>query len=125
LSTSSQTTDQFAHRKLTQAELLAEARARFGNDPMVWGFQCPRCKDIAFGATFKEALSRLPRERQDGMAVIASDLLGQECIGRTDPKRGCDWAAYGLIRGPWEIVLPDGRSVWGFPLAPALKGGAR
>jgi hypothetical protein len=38
---------------------------------------------------------------------------GQECIGRTlrraDPpgvERGCDWTAYGLIPGPWEIVFP-------------------
>lgn len=33
-----------------------------------------------------------------------------------DPR---DWATYGLFRGPWEIVMPDGRSVWSFPLADA------
>ncbi|WP_158920606.1 hypothetical protein [Streptomyces sp. NBRC 109706] len=60
------------YRKLTQDELLAEARERFGDDT-------------------------------------------------------ARWAAYGLFRGPWEIVLPDGRSLWGFPLAlasPAEEGAA-
>ncbi|WP_329214940.1 hypothetical protein OG352_05580 [Streptomyces sp. NBC_01485] len=118
------------HRKLTQAELVNEARERFGDDPMAWGFQCPSCKDIATGQDFHEALEKHPRTHaRTNESVIASDLLGQECIGRTlgalaksYTGRGCTWAAYGLLPGPWEIVLPDGRSVHGFPLAP--KDGA-
>lgn len=107
-----------AYRKLTQDELMAEARDRFGDDPMKWAFRCPSCGDIATPADFKDAGA------SPGMA-------GQECIGRhlgvlkkptPTNTRGCDWAAYGLIRGPWEVVLPaEGgkpeRSVWGFPLA--------
>ncbi len=119
------------HRKLTQDELLAEARARFGDDPMQWAFQCPHCKDIATGQDFRDALKEHPRTHsRSGEAVIASDVIGQECIGRTlgalkkdgPTGRGCDWAAYGLFPGPWEIVLPDGRSMYGFPLAPATVG---
>jgi hypothetical protein len=113
------TTDLNTHRKLTQAELCAEAAERFGPDPKTWAFQCPRCGDIAVVGDFPEG--------EEGR-------LGQECMGRwrgalkgepTDDggrsiaERGCDWTAYGLFRGPWEIVMPDGRSVWGFPLAPA------
>jgi hypothetical protein len=118
----------FAARTLTQAELITEARARFGADPLAWAFQCPSCQDIATGADFREALAEHPRRNlSSGEDVIASDLLGQECIGRTlgalDRKpyegRGCDWAAYGLLAGPWTVALPNGRSMHSFPLAPA------
>lgn len=120
------------HRTLTQAELLAEARERFGDDPMAWAFQCPSCKDIATGQHFRDALAEHPRTHQGtNEQVIASDLLGQECIGRTlgaltngYTGRGCNWAAYGLISGPWQIVMPSGRIVPGFPLAPATAGAA-
>lgn len=108
------------HRKLTQAELLTEAADRFGEDPMGWAFQCPQCADIATGQDFKDALTAHPRKHSNGETVLASDVIGQECIGRTLGKhapRGCDWAAYGLFRGPWEIVLPDERTMWCFPLA--------
>lgn len=113
--------------KLTQAEMLAELRARFGPDPMDWAFRCPSCDDVATGRDFTEALAARPRAKH-GEPVTASDLLGQECIGRTlgalartgkYTGRGCDWCAYGLFPGPQAIVMPDGHSVWSFPLAPA------
>lgn len=117
------------HRKLTQAELLAEARDRFGDDPLKWAFVCPSCTDVANGTDFRAALAEHPRTNRSGEAVIASDIVGQECIGRTlgaleksDRKyagRGCTWTAYGLFRGPWEIALPNGRTAHSFPLAPA------
>lgn len=116
------------YRKLTQAELLAELRQRFGDDPMGWAFKCPRCGDIATGRDFREALEAHPHQHRSGEPVTASDVLGKECIGRTlgalgangkYTGRGCDWTAHGLFRGPWEITMPDGHSTWGFPLAPA------
>jgi hypothetical protein len=117
------------YRKLTQAELLAEARDRFGTDPMKWAFICPSCGDIANGTDFREALTANPRKHRSGNEVIASDVVGKECIGRSlgaletsDENwkgRGCTWVAYGLICGPWEVALPDGRSMHAFPLAPA------
>ncbi|PNG19740.1 VVA0879 family protein [Streptomyces cahuitamycinicus] len=117
------------HRKLTQAELVAEATERFGEDPLKWAFLCPSCGDIADGADFSEALAAHPRKHRTGADVIASDVVGQECIGRTLGAlekgrgkyigRGCDWAAYGLFGGPWTIALPEGRSMHAFPLAPA------
>ncbi|MEV0616094.1 VVA0879 family protein [Nonomuraea sp. NPDC050404] len=110
------------HRKLTQAELLAEAQERFGDDPLDFAFKCPHCGDVA-------TIRDFPEDKREA--------AGQECIGRSlgatrgerhwdskgvqrgQAKRGCDWAAYGLLRGPWEVVMEDGRSVWGFPLADA------
>ncbi|MFD4936312.1 VVA0879 family protein [Streptomyces virginiae] len=121
------TTEINTHRKLTQAELVAEARAAFGDDPALWAFRCPTCGDVANGWDFEKALTEHHRER-NGNPVEAYSIVGQECIGRTlgaltvktDEEwkgRGCTWVAYGLFRGPWEITLPDGRSIWGFPLA--------
>ena len=123
------------HRKMAQAEMVAELKARFGDDPMAWAFRCPRCGDVATGQDFRDALARHPR-KHGGADVVDSDVLGQECIGRTFGTlgvpaddwngRGCDWTAYGLFHGPLEIVMPDGRSVWGFPIAdaPQPAGGA-
>lgn len=116
-------------RTLTQVELIAEAKERFGDDPLDWAFICPSCGDVADGRDFSKALSEHPRTNlRTDERVIASDIVGQECIGRTlgaldkaIPKykgRGCDWAAYGLFSGPWFIVLPDDRKAPCFALAP-------
>lgn len=98
------------HRQLTQADLLAEARARFGDDPKLWAFVCPACSDVATSGDFPEG----------------SAQLGQYCVGNFVPNRGCDWKSFGLIGGPWEILMPTGRSVFGFALAgvPAGHGDA-
>jgi hypothetical protein len=108
------------HRTLTQAELMAEASERFGSDPLDFAFRCPSCGDIATIRDFKDA----------GDPYMA----GQGCIGRllgalkggptSDggggiAKRGCDWAAFGLIGGPWTVVMPDGHEAHSFPLAEA------
>ncbi|MEW2164348.1 VVA0879 family protein [Streptomyces sp. NPDC007084] len=119
-----------AHRRLTQAELWAEATARFGNDPLKWRFRCPSCGDVASGADFKKVLDDSPSTHaptRRGRPVIWSDVLGRECIGRHlgalgsgIASRGCGWAAYGLIAGPWFVELPDTeRAAPSFALAPA------
>lgn len=111
-------------RKLTQAELVELATERFGGDWLTWAFKCPNCEDVASFQDFKDA-------------GADAALCGQECIGRhlgaltnrgnaNYQGRGCDWAAYGLFRGPWEVVVPaDGdrpeRSVWSFPLAEVTR----
>jgi hypothetical protein len=114
----------------TQADLMAECVRRFGQDAKQWAFVCPTCGDVATIQDFIDA--------GDG------NKAGQECIGRLlgSPEakrvkgrracgpakghRGCNWAAFGLLRGPWKVTLPaDGdkpeRDVWSFALAP---GGA-
>lgn len=111
--------------KRTQDELLAELKARFGDDPMNWAFVCPSCKDVATGQDFRTAL-----DQAGDVLVKASDRLGQECIGRTlgalDAKkqedwkgRGCDWVAYGLFHGPEFAVTPEGKEIAHFSLAEA------
>lgn len=108
--TTAKTASDTEKTEYTQAELMAEARARFGDDPLDFAFVCPSCDDVATIRDFKEA----------GGPYLA----GQGCIGRLlgalsgPPTRGCDWAAFGLIGGPWQIVLPGGKKVWSFRLAP-------
>jgi hypothetical protein len=112
---------------------LAQLRERFGPDPMAWAFVCPNCGDVATGADFKAALAEHPLTRRDGSLISASEILARECIGRIlgalerprtkameDSRewggRGCDWAAYGLFRGPVAIEAGD-RTMYAFRMA--------
>lgn len=100
---------------LTQAELRALLTERFGDSPGDWAFVCPNCGDIATGADFRSALAEHPKTRSNGDPVVASDILGQQCIGRTlgalvatkvnYTGRGCDWAAGGLFSGPCYVLI--------------------
>lgn len=111
--------------KITQAELYELLCDRFGKNPANWAFTCPSCHDTATVTELQEALDANPRRRSDDTKVESTEIIGQECIGRSigalaNPPtndRGCHWVAFGLIRGPWEIVLPDGNSMWCFPVA--------
>lgn len=106
---------------ITQDELLAQLRARFGDDPLDWAFVCPQCGDVATARDFQEA--GLPEGKD------ASEYLGQQCIGRVlgalrQPAgawkgRGCDWCAFGLIGGPVGVELPNGKTIRSFEIAPA------
>ncbi|MEU1496104.1 VVA0879 family protein [Streptomyces sp. NPDC005732] len=112
-----------APRTLTQAELWAEARERFGEHARDWAFQCPSCGDIATGTQFAAALEAHPRRHNTfNRDVRFTDVFGQECIGRTLGKgadRGCLFVAYGLIPGPWQVTVPDrDKPMHCFPLAP-------
>lgn len=110
---------------MTQDQLVAELRRRFGDDPSAWAFVCPRCGDVASAADFRDALEANPRTNRDGTAKTSSHLLGQECIGRTlgalsadnYDGRGCDWCAFGLLPGPLAIEMPDGHVASSFNIA--------
>jgi hypothetical protein len=115
--------------KRTQAELVAEMIARFGEDHKNWAFQCPNCKDVATAQDFKDVIDAKPGLQ----GVDPFSYLGQDCIGRLVGAlsrdsgyatgkytgRGCDWVAYGLFSGPEFIIMPDGREAGSFPIAPA------
>lgn len=58
-------------------------------------FVCPNC-----------GLTSSPN---DFAAIGATpERATKECIGRHTNERGCDWAAYGLFRGPVFVQMPDG-----------------
>lgn len=127
-------TTAFPARTLTQEELWAEATDRFGENSREWAFQCPGCGDIATGTDVIQALKDKPREHprghdREGRPVTWNDVLGRECIGRIlgkDAGRGCQYAAFGFIHGPWTIAIPYYRKpVYSFPLAPAPAAQSR
>lgn len=113
-----------AARELTLAELRAEASARFGDDSRQWAFVCPSCGDVATLADFEAAAGGF----QDAAAAVGQHCIGRLLgaldgdaadAGRSAASRGCDFAAYGLIPGPWKVTLPDGAAVASFALAPS------
>lgn len=125
--------EQVERWRYTQAELIAMARERFGDNPREWAFQCPNCKDIATPADFL-ALNQDPDYTSRFTEPTTGQECGQDCIGRylgardraakgTDgqghAKRGCDWTAYGFFPGPWIIEMPDRTQLKAFRLAPA------
>ncbi len=114
------------HRTLTQAELQAEARERFGDDPLNIAFVCPSCGDIARIGDFPEDKRERAGQECIGRSLGALEGPPTNDSGRSRAKRGCDWAAYGLIQGPWKIIMPDGNTAFAFPLADAAHdGGSR
>lgn len=104
----------WAPRALTEAELHAEAAAVYGPEVRNWAFVCPSCLTVATLADF----TRLGAD---------AGALGRECIGRYGAV-GCRYAAYGLVKGPWELERPGvagdgcGQVVNVFPLATVLEG---
>jgi hypothetical protein len=81
---------------------LQRGRELFGDDFQVWRFRCPICHRVQTIGDF--------RKFKDLGA--SPDSAAQECIGRytggMDGPDGCDWAAYGLFRGPDMIQTAAG-----------------
>jgi hypothetical protein len=85
------------------AEWKAEGEKIFGTEnPDGWTMICPACKRKQTQQEFKE--------HKDNGAT--ADSFVKECLGRyTGGKKGphkCDWAAFGLFRGPVLIKKPEG-----------------
>ncbi len=111
--------DRWFHRTLTQAELLEELAERFGPDRWRWAFRCPACDDVATAADFRDAGADPGRVGRECIGRHLGALGGGPDGGRATASRGCDWAAYGLLRGPWTIVMPDGKELPSFAIADA------
>lgn len=92
--------------KVTREQWEAKGRELFGDDQANWLFVCPMCgHEISIAKARAEHADDLPKLRARGFAI------GQECIGRHLPERGCNWAAYGLFHGP---LFVDGLASFDF-----------
>lgn len=123
----SQAIPQNGLRRLTQAELTAEARAAFGNDPKKWAFRCPSCGDVASIQDFIDAGVNQRRIGQECIGRLLGALPGAPSNrgGRSRSKRGCNRAAYGLISGPWFVEIPvETGGTTTVPAFPLAVGGA-
>lgn len=109
----------------TQAELWEMATERFGEDPRAWAFVCFTCGEISTPADFLAAGAEIGRCGQECIGKVAKTLTGNDPQGRPWASRGCNTVCYGLIPGPWKIIMPpddDGNEVTpmhSFRLAPA------
>lgn len=107
--------------QLTEDEFRAEARKRFGTDPMLWRFKCPCCGHVATANDYKAANA-------------PSNAVGFSCIGRWMDKGAgplfvrkgekadcpCNYSGGGLFNfNPQPVLFKDGRVVHMFALAEA------
>lgn len=94
------------YRTLKLEDWEREGRELFGEDKYHWRFRCPACKREW---SINEALKVYPRLKGRGWNPTS------ECLGRYADDIDCDWAAYGLFRGPWIVKTPEGQEVAAFP----------
>lgn len=99
--------------RYTHEEWQAEARRRFGDDPLQWRFVCPSCGHVASVQDWKDAGA------QEGHVAFS-------CVGRwlPNPKQmgerpgPCNYAGGGLFRlNPVEVVMPGGKVRQAFAFA--------
>lgn len=91
-----------------EAEWRVQGIALFGEDTDAWVFRCPNCGNemsvARARAEFPELKGRgwVPYQECIGryIDVPAAQVI---CEGRITSQR-CDWAAYGLFRGPVIVV---------------------
>lgn len=84
---------------ITRAKWEAMGHELYGDNKQAWRFECPMCHNV-------QSVERAKREwpELEGMGWQP----WAECIGRyLEGRGGCDWAAYGLFRGPLEIDAPE------------------
>jgi len=73
----------------------------FGSvDPFDWSWKCPACKRQQTMEEFREF-----KDQGADPNTAYSQCRGRFTGGRKGPDK-CDWAAYGLFRGP--VVVTDG-----------------
>lgn len=103
-------------RRLTQAEWLAEGKARFGENTRKWRFVCPICKHV-------QSMESVLAMREDMTPSEAEGYVYFSCEGRfapgsgkafgktvPDPKIGCDYTLGGLFKiARVEVVTPEAR----------------
>lgn len=98
-------------KKLKLEEFWNLASQRFGPDPRVWKFVCPRCKT----AQSAEDLVNAGVSKDD-----VEKYIGFSCIGRFDEAKGCNWTLGGLFQlHELEIETGDGEFHKSFDLAEA------
>lgn len=95
-------------REIKRTPLVEWQRVMAARGTLDCKFVCPSCGLTSSPNDFK-ALG------------VDPERAAKECIGRHDPERGCDWAAYGLFRGPEFVLHADGSEspVFAFAEVPA------
>lgn len=86
-------------------EWKAEGERIFGSDnPGTWMTECPACGRVQTQKEFKQY-----KDKGATPESFVQECLGRYTGGRKGPHK-CDWAAYGLFRGPVLIKHKDGET---------------
>lgn len=78
-----------------KVEWFKKGQSLFGENYRAWKFVCPCCKRVTSVSEY-EAVGGEPDDAY-------RNCIGRFTGGRAGPHK-CDWAAYGLFRGPSEIL---------------------
>lgn len=96
---------------VTHEEWAAEAKKRFGDNPMKWKFVCPSCGHVAAVEDWKKA-------------GAPSNAAAFSCVGRwtgggdMGVTKPCNYAGGGLFRlNPVHVKMPDGSEHRAFAFA--------
>lgn len=102
------------------ADWHAEARRRFGDDPMNWKFVCPSCKKVTSIKEWKEAGAS---ENEVAFSCVGRHIKG--CKGEIFDRKGgpCNYAGGGLFRLNPVTVVHGGHEHTMFAFAEADSGG--
>lgn len=94
---------------MNHADWLAEAKRRFGDDPMNWQFVCPSCGHVASVKDWKDAGA--------GEGAVAFSCIGrytrtdEEAASKAFKREGgpCNYTGGGLFAlNPIGVVFEDG-----------------
>lgn len=97
-------------RTITLDEFRQEARDRFGPHAVHWAYQCPACGRVDTLAGVIYALAEQPVAIALQHGLTADQVLAQQCI---------DCSARAEDHGTTIVLMPSGREVHVFELAPA------
>ena len=98
-------------RKITTKEWLDEGKRLFGEDPKLWEFVCPNCKNIQTIGDFIEL-------RNHGIDIEDAQVAYFSCIGRFDTRlelvgtivhvrQPCNYTLGGLLPFCDTVVIDD------------------
>jgi hypothetical protein len=96
--------------EMTLEEWQAEAKRRFGSDPLAWRFVCPSCGHVASVADYKAAGA--PEGAVGFSCVGRWTNAKREAFSKSKRKGPCNYAGGGLFRlNPVRVTKPDGESL--------------
>lgn len=100
-----------ANREIDIADWRAEAKAKFGDDPLDWRFVCPVCK---YEAANREWVEASASESAAFSCVGRYRKSARRAFGGTGPGP-CDYAGGGLfVLNPVRVRQPDGTVIDAF-----------
>jgi len=111
-------------KKVPKDEWLAEAKKRFGDDPLNWKFVCPSCGHIQSCVDFRPYKDK-GADPNDAYFSCIGRFDGHMKTSMLSGESPCNYTLGGLfVLATTVVVLEDGRQLPVFEFAPPAEGGA-